>query len=539
LLAFALWRRSNLAVNDGYALSGRKMRWAGRRTRSESADVIQTFTHTRRGQVLTADQQIGGSTRHTAYTYTLDGAPDTITYPSGRVLTNTPDFAGRPTAITATPPGGGTPVTVLADAAYLPQGPAETLQLGPAAGRVSETLAHDWQYRRTAQSVVGPGSSTLLDLAYGYDAAGNLTALTDNAGTRTAAYAYDDLGRLTGVTWADGTRSWAYDAIGNVTRLDVDTGLPGEGQVDYAYQVNPEGNNTPLLQSVSATSGGSPLWTSTLSTDPAGNITTDGVSAYTYDLRNHLHDRQLPAATSQHTFDASGRRVETLRSDTGTNTELIVGPAGERLAKLEDTAWRDYVWLGNRLIAYFDQGDTDPTLVFTNHIGMPLLATDGTGAPVWQAKAEPYGQLRGTVNKPHDPALRYPGQWQDELDLESTCTGDNCTLPGPLEQSFSLFENGYRWYRPDWGRYTQADPLGLRGGMNLFVYVGSSPLYFVDEDGLFAIDQSCCKKSDPRYDPAPFPHISGVISHELWVGDVLADEDSVGDLEEVENFLLE
>jgi len=76
-------------------------------------------------------------------------------------------------------------VTVLADAAYLPQGPAETLQLGPPAGRVSETLAHDWQYRRTAQSVAGPGSSTLLDLAYGYDPAGNLTALTDNAGTRT------------------------------------------------------------------------------------------------------------------------------------------------------------------------------------------------------------------------------------------------------------------------------------------------------------------------------------------------------------------
>jgi len=222
--------------------------------------------------------------------------------------------------------------------------------------------------------------------------------------------ATDDLGRLTGVTWSDGTRSWAYDPIGNVTRLDVDTGLPGEGQVDYAYQVNALGNNTPLLQSVSATSGGSPLWTSTLSTDPAGNITTDGVSTYTYDLRNHLGSRQLPAATSQHTFDASGRRVETTRSDTGTTTELILGPTGQRLAKLDATAWRDYVWLGNRLIAYFDQGDTDPTLVFTNHIGMPLLATDGTGAPVWEAKAEPYGQLRGTVNRTHDPALRYPGQ---------------------------------------------------------------------------------------------------------------------------------
>ncbi len=145
-------------------------------------------------------------------------------------------------------------------------------------------------------------------------------------------------------------------------------------------------------------------------------------------------------------------------------------------------------------------GQADPTLVFTNHIGMPLLATDGAGAPVWEAKAEPYGQLRGTVNKTHDPGLRYPGQWQDELDLEASCTGDNCTFPGPLEQSFTLFENGYRWYRPDWGRYTQSDPVGIFfpllkqepkkrrrtpiGGQGVYVYGAANPNLFKDPLGL-------------------------------------------------------
>ena len=38
---------------------------------------------------------------------------------------------------------------------------------------------------------------------------------------------------------------------------------------------------------------------------------------------------------------------------------------------------------------------------------------------------------------------------------------------------------------------------------------------------------------------APFPHISGVISWELWVVDWLAGEGVVGDVEEVEDLALE
>jgi len=62
--------------------------------------------------------------------------------------------------------------------------------------------------------------------------------------------------------------------------------------------------------------------------------------------------------------------------------------------------------------------------------------------------------------------------------------GDDCVLPGPLDHSFSLFENGYRWYRPDWGRYTQSDPIGLIAGPNLFSYALNNPLSLIDPLGL-------------------------------------------------------
>jgi len=450
--------------------------------------VIQDCTHDRRGAVLTASEEVGISTYDSTYGYGPDGSLTSVIYPSGRKLILTPDFAGRPTNITSTPPGGGSAVTVLADAEYLPSGPAEQLELGPAAGRVTETLGYDWQYRRTGQADVGPGSTSLIDLSYGYDDAGNLTSVTDALGSRGATYGYDDLGRLTGVTWPDGSRAFQYDAIGNVTSLLVDSGLPGEGELTYSYGLNSAGNNDPNLTGLAATQGGSPLWSALVAADDVGNVTSDDASTYTYDLRNHLGSRQVGAASSQHWFTADGRLA---RFDTGTVTDVVLDPSGRRMARVEAGVWRDYVYLGERLIAYFDTETADPVIVISNHIGMPMAAVDGTGEVVWEAKAEPYGQLRGSVNKASDPGLRYPGQWQDELDLDATCVGDDCTLPGPLDQSFSLFENGYRWYRPDWGRYTQADPTGvlrLGGGTrHLTAYGDWNPLFYIDPLGLDAI----------------------------------------------------
>lgn len=44
--------------------------------------------------------------------------------------------------------------------------------------------------------------------------------------------------------------------------------------------------------------------------------------------------------------------------------------------------------------------------------------------------------------------------------------------------------NMFRWYRAAWGRYTQADPIGLIGGLNVFRYALNNPLSYVDRDGL-------------------------------------------------------
>lgn len=47
--------------------------------------------------------------------------------------------------------------------------------------------------------------------------------------------------------------------------------------------------------------------------------------------------------------------------------------------------------------------------------------------------------------------------------------------------------NIFRWYHATWGRYTAPDPIGLKGGLNLFAYVGGNPVNAIDPLGLIRI----------------------------------------------------
>ncbi|MBI2313087.1 MAG: hypothetical protein HYU77_11360, partial [Betaproteobacteria bacterium] len=109
--------------------------------------------------------------------------------------------------------------------------------------------------------------------------------------------------------------------------------------------------------------------------------------------------------------------------------------------------------------------------IHADHLNTPRVITDQQQRVVWRwDHTDPFG---GNVPD-EDPDgdgqrfefnLRFPGQYFDP--------------------ETNLHYNYFRdCYDPLTGRYCQSDPIGLRGGLNPYAYVGSSPLSFIDPYGL-------------------------------------------------------
>jgi RHS repeat-associated protein len=61
----------------------------------------------------------------------------------------------------------------------------------------------------------------------------------------------------------------------------------------------------------------------------------------------------------------------------------------------------------------------------------------------------------------------------------------NLRFPGQYYQAETgLSQNMARDYDPQIGRYIESDPIGLRGGLNTYGYVGSKPVSAIDPTGL-------------------------------------------------------
>jgi RHS repeat-associated protein len=107
--------------------------------------------------------------------------------------------------------------------------------------------------------------------------------------------------------------------------------------------------------------------------------------------------------------------------------------------------------------------------VHVDHLNTPRLAADATGTTVWKwDQQEPFGNSVADENPSglgaFDLTQRLPGQYFDR------------------ETNFHY--NYYRDYDPSIGRYLESDPIGLKGGLNTYVYVQDGPLVRTDPKGL-------------------------------------------------------
>ena len=130
------------------------------------------------------------------------------------------------------------------------------------------------------------------------------------------------------------------------------------------------------------------------------------------------------------------------------------------------------------------QAELQLFFVHNDHLNTPKYLTDTTGKAVWQSQATPFGEVTENGDLDGDGKyvtlnMRFPGQYWDHE------TGTSY--------------NYYRDYDPSLGRYVQSDPIGLRGGINTYVYVGSNPTGRFDYYGLACtcqFDKKTLKKDE-------------------------------------------
>ncbi|MFO6298317.1 RHS repeat-associated core domain-containing protein [Rahnella selenatireducens] len=151
----------------------------------------------------------------------------------------------------------------------------------------------------------------------------------------------------------------------------------------------------------------------------------------------------------------------------------------------DNQQWLDAVGLkAENLALWLDplpQGDALKLhLYHCDHLGTPIaLINHKTSKVEWSAVLDVWGNAVDVFN-PYKlrQQIRMQGQQYDE---ES-----------------GLHYNRHRYYDPMQGRYITQDPIGLRGGWNLYTYA-LDPIEFIDPLGLY---QVCHRK----FDPVPVPY---------------------------------
>ncbi|WKY28109.1 RHS repeat-associated core domain-containing protein [Pseudomonas donghuensis] len=222
---------------------------------------------------------------------------------------------------------------------------------------------------------------------------------------------------------------------------------------------------------------------------------------YRYDAFGRLIEKRSSRRGVQHfSYDAEHRLIQ-VRSQHGGRQRVLnmrYDPLGRRTEKSEYDEHGNlldqtrFTWDGLRLLQEHRHSQTSLYLYVQNSYeplarvdgtgpqqqvryyhndlnGLPEQLTEDTGEALWQARYQVWGNTLQEVREAHfieEQNLRFQGQY--------------------LDRETGLHYNLFRFYDPDVGRFTQPDPIGLAGGLNLYQYA-ANPVGWIDPLGLNAL----------------------------------------------------
>jgi RHS repeat-associated protein len=293
------------------------------------------------------------STITTQYTYNNNNILTSITHPTGRTITYTPDQIGRISQVSTML--NGNPKTLASAITYLPYGGITGLTYG---NGLTLTQGYDDQYR--ISSIL---TASIINLTFGYDPNGNITSIIDTVNPP-GGEVFDPPGTYT------------YQ-----TETNKLIHIEGTPSIDFGYDAN-------------------------------ANITSKNTWTYIYDLSNQLI-RVLDNSNqvAEYTYNGAGQRIKKV---TPTETTIFhydllghliaeTNQAGQMLA--------EYIYLGDQLLAMIKPGEA-VYYYHNDHLGTPQVLTDDTQTIVWKAVYTPFGNAVASIQTIENP-FRFPGQYYD------------------------------------------------------------------------------------------------------------------------------
>ena len=328
-------------------------------------------------------------------------------------------------------------------------------------------------------------------LAWAYDAAGNLNLRTNGALVQN--FVVDAVNELTNIT-----RTGAFTLAGATpapTTNVLVNGLAAQIYSDFTFaRTNltlANGNNsfTNIAQNLYGSNATNTFTVNlpasvVLGYDANGNLTNDGVKVLSYDAENQLTNVTV---ASKFKKDCAYDGLNRLRI--------------KREYSWNGSAWSEtnevrFIWDGSVIIQLRDSNNV-PTLTLTRGldlsgslqgaggIGGLLAMTDGSGANYYY-----HDDGSGNITALMDAYENVVGRrMYDAFGRTIRMTGSKTSL-NPFWFSSQLHDEDtdyyhykYRIYSPILLRWLNHDPLGERGGINLYAMVVNNPLNFMDING--------------------------------------------------------
>ncbi|UVS80547.1 Cell wall-associated polypeptide [Actinokineospora sp. UTMC 2448] len=400
-------------------------------------------------------------------------------------------------------------------------------------GGVTTTFDHD-TYPTGPQptTVERTQAGSTETVSYGYDNAGNLTSLTDPAGTHTYTYdaanrlttladafgqsttfGYDDADRRTSTTFPGaGTQTNGYDDSGRLSTLTVkNTGGTELLKATYRYTTSTGADRTQLQSKTIAgattnytydtqrhlTAAGSATYT----VDKADNVTSFAGTAHTINAANQLTAAGSTALTYDTAGNLTGTGPSTAHTYSDTNQLLRSTTSGATTF----TATYDTVdHTQPRTITETVSGATNQRVLTHTTLGITTLTDNGTRTslardPDGTIITEKIGGSRYNVITDHQGSVLALLATTGTLAATYTYTPYGDTSPAAGTATANPFRYlgghtlrngtvhfGHRYYNPAWGRFTTLDPTGQE--RNLYAYAQADPINRTDPTGAYSTD---------------------------------------------------